>query len=405
MANTTFTDGVTLTDDEWFNHVNDAVYEVMGDGTTPPSTAVAAMKNLFKRGADIASASTVNLAAATGNYVHITGTVTITSLGTVNSGVPFWLVFDGALTLTHNATSLILPGAANITTVAGDSLFAVSEGSGNWKVISYTRASTLIPSFPGEIKAIAFSSVPNGWLACDGSLVSRTTYSNLFAAVSTTWGAGDGSTTFGLPNLNGRSIVGSGTGTAGDGGSDAQVDTGANTLTVPTNTDKWITGMLVTFTLTSGTVTGLTSGNPYYVIRSSSTLIQLASTLALAQNGTAIDFTAKATPVWTIAHALTARTLGEYIGEEKHAISVTEDLAHTHTQTAHSHVQRSSANTDLVIDSGGGTNSVMALTVDVNSGNAPNTTADTTAVNASTGGNVAQNNMSPAAVVKYIISY
>lgn len=141
MSNTIFTDGVTLTDDEWFNHVNDAVYEVLGDGTTPPSTAVAAMKNLFKKGADIASAATVNLAAATGNYIHVTGTTPITAFGTVNAGVPFMIVFDGELTLTHNATSLILPGGANITTATGDSLIAVSEGSGNWKVISYSKTS------------------------------------------------------------------------------------------------------------------------------------------------------------------------------------------------------------------------------------------------------------------------
>lgn len=137
MASTTFTDGVTLTDDEWFNHVNDAVYEVMGDGTTPPSTAVSAMKNLFKKGADIASAATVNLATATGNYVHITGTVTITSLGTVNAGVPFWLVFDGALTLTHNATSLILLTSANRVTVANDVGLYISEGSGNWREVVF----------------------------------------------------------------------------------------------------------------------------------------------------------------------------------------------------------------------------------------------------------------------------
>jgi microcystin-dependent protein len=42
--------------------------------------------------------------------------------------------------------------------------------------------------------------VPAGWLACNGAAVSRTTYANLFAAIGTTYGAGDGSTTFNLPN-------------------------------------------------------------------------------------------------------------------------------------------------------------------------------------------------------------
>jgi len=54
------------------------------------------------------------------------------------------------------------------------------------------------------------SSIPTGWLLCDGSAISRTTYSRLFAAIGTTHGAGDGSTTFNLPNLRDRFIVGAG---------------------------------------------------------------------------------------------------------------------------------------------------------------------------------------------------
>lgn len=93
------------------------------------------------KGADIASAGTTDIGAATGNFVHITGTTTITALGTVQAGTRRVLKFDGALTLTHNATSLILPGGANITTAAGDTAIFVSEGSGNWRCVSYSKAS------------------------------------------------------------------------------------------------------------------------------------------------------------------------------------------------------------------------------------------------------------------------
>lgn len=62
----------------------------------------------------------------------------------------------------------------------------------------------------GFIKDFAGTSAPTGYLACDGSAVSRTTYAALFAAIGTTWGAGDGSTTFNLPNFQRRSTVGSG---------------------------------------------------------------------------------------------------------------------------------------------------------------------------------------------------
>ncbi len=58
---------------------------------------------------------------------------------------------------------------------------------------------------------------PPGWMACDGRSVSRTTYSELFAAIGTAWGAGDGSTTFNLPPANGRAAIGAGTVTDANG--------------------------------------------------------------------------------------------------------------------------------------------------------------------------------------------
>lgn len=95
----------------------------------------------FAKGADIASATTTDIGAATGNFVHITGTVTITGLGTVQAGTIRHVRFAGALTLTYNASSLILPGAASITTAANDVAVFVSEGSGNWRCLSYQKAS------------------------------------------------------------------------------------------------------------------------------------------------------------------------------------------------------------------------------------------------------------------------
>ena len=72
------------------------------------------------KGADIASATTTDIGAATGNYVNVTGTTTITGLGTVAAGTRRVVTFTGVLTLTYNATSLILPSAASIITAAGD---------------------------------------------------------------------------------------------------------------------------------------------------------------------------------------------------------------------------------------------------------------------------------------------
>lgn len=88
----------------------------------------------------LASAGSVAIGAAASNTINISGTTTITSFDTIAAGAVRRLVFAGALTLTYNATSLILPGAANITTAAGDAAEFVSLGGGNWKCFNYTKA-------------------------------------------------------------------------------------------------------------------------------------------------------------------------------------------------------------------------------------------------------------------------
>lgn len=92
------------------------------------------------KAADIASAATTDIGGAAGNFVHVTGTTTITALGTAQAGARRIVRFAGALILTHNATSLILPTGANITTAANDCAVFVSEGSGNWRCVAYQRA-------------------------------------------------------------------------------------------------------------------------------------------------------------------------------------------------------------------------------------------------------------------------
>lgn len=89
----------------------------------------------------IASATTTDLSTVTNDYIQVTGTTAITAFGTPRTGIRKILEFAGALTLTYNATSLIIPGAINITTAAGDICEVVHEGSGNWRVLRYVAAS------------------------------------------------------------------------------------------------------------------------------------------------------------------------------------------------------------------------------------------------------------------------
>ena len=88
----------------------------------------------------IAAAATVNIGAAAANTISITGTTTITAFDTIADGAVRLLEFAGALTLTHNATSMILPTGANIVTAAGDVAEFRSLGAGNWRCIGYLRA-------------------------------------------------------------------------------------------------------------------------------------------------------------------------------------------------------------------------------------------------------------------------
>lgn len=112
----------------------------IGDGSTAWTSLEYASSGEHGAEDTVASATTCAIGATVSENVSITGTTTITGFGTISAGTKRWGRFTGILTLTHNATSLIIPGGANITTAAGDRFVAVSLGSGNWCVLSYTKA-------------------------------------------------------------------------------------------------------------------------------------------------------------------------------------------------------------------------------------------------------------------------
>lgn len=96
----------------------------------------------YAKGADIASAAALT-PGVDGNFFHVTGTTTVTSIATRQAGSIIHLEFDGAVLLTYNATTLILQGAVNYTTAAGDMLSFISEGSGNWRELSRRTAAAV----------------------------------------------------------------------------------------------------------------------------------------------------------------------------------------------------------------------------------------------------------------------
>lgn len=108
-------------------------------------------------------------------------------------------------------------------------MYQFSTGStGNADTLDGLHSSSLaVPS--GSVIMYAGSSAPTGYLICDGSAVSRTTYATLFTAISTTWGVGDNSTTFNIPDMRGIFPKGAGT-TSRAAGKDAKDAYYASTL-------------------------------------------------------------------------------------------------------------------------------------------------------------------------------
>lgn len=128
--------------------------EVLDDGTD----YILLNPQTYSHGADIASASTVNLDTATGDYVYITGTTGITAI-TLSEGREATTKFSDILTITNGA-SLIAPGATNYTTAAGDIITWRGEASGVVRAVGGLRSSG--SSFAASFSDSAFSVFDNG---------------------------------------------------------------------------------------------------------------------------------------------------------------------------------------------------------------------------------------------------
>lgn len=134
-----------------------------------------------------------------GDDINISGTVRCKGSGTLNLTSP--VAVPGGITGATNIT-----GATSITgatAITGN--FSVS---GNIAQSTATSTLTFLPA--GCVTWYAGSTSPTGWLECNGAAVSRTTYATLFGVIGTTFGSGDGSTTFNLPDQSRRVLVGKG---------------------------------------------------------------------------------------------------------------------------------------------------------------------------------------------------
>lgn len=349
------------------------------------------------------SANYTTTPADRGRLINCTAnTFTLTLLAAATAGVGFTQVIrnsgNGIITIDPNGAETI-DGQTTISVYPGQIYTLLCTGTA-WLVIT---AGSLSGGFRTGHALLTYDDTPDpGWVLANDTTIgngssgatgranadTEALFTLLWNKIANQWAPVSGgrgasaaadyaaNKTLALSKTLGRAIAMRGTGTVVASGVDGDVDLTGDTFTVPSNNTTWITGMPVVFTLSSGTITGLTSSTTYYIIRSSSTLVQLASSLANAQNGTAINMTAKSSPVWTLTHTYTARVLGETGGEEAHAMSDTELLAHTHAVSTASSL------------AGGGSN------------NSPGGTAGATG---SRGGNVAMNIMQPTTFMNVML--
>lgn len=136
-----------------------------------------------------------------------------TGEGQIGTSAKTWsAVYANDIAVTNGVTAATFTGdltgdvTGDVTgDLTGTASKATADENGN------NIASTYLPAVVGAIVAFAGSTSPTGWLLCDGSAVSRTDYAALFAVIGTTYGSGDGSTTFNVPNLVDKFVEGSAT--------------------------------------------------------------------------------------------------------------------------------------------------------------------------------------------------
>lgn len=127
--------------------------------------------------------------------------------GDPNVGTPATVVTDDWCNAIQEEIAHVVEGAGTALVKADNSQLLAAIR---------TLVATALPA--GIVSPFGRTTAPPGWLACDGSTVSRGAYPALFAAIGTTWGSGDGSTTFGLPDLRGEFVRGADQGRGIDSG-------------------------------------------------------------------------------------------------------------------------------------------------------------------------------------------
>ena len=207
MANTHDYNLANATGSNFRTDLNNVLAEIqaLNAGTSAPTTTVA-----YKLWADTTNNLLKMRNAANNDWIEL-GSLTAANLGLAKLASPS---FTGTLT---SAGDIVCSGTGSLQVPVGTTAQRPTGATGDFRFNStltqfegYDGTSwAKVGGVPtGSVTAYAASTVPTGWLECNGAAISRTTYASLFSIISTTYGAGNGSSTFNLPELRGEFMRG-----------------------------------------------------------------------------------------------------------------------------------------------------------------------------------------------------
>lgn len=198
LSSATDDDGVALPTGKYYFTIDNGTSQKEYVVGTLASTAVTSVSNVTRQGSESSGVDRAHRVGAS---------VIMTDFLTYKNYIDETTVAGAADANASTKGVVEVPTAAEInagTSVGGTGAsLAISPDQ-----LELSNYGVLLASLVGVISPYSGSSAPTGFLLCDGTAVSRTTYADLFAVTSTTYGVGDGSTTFNLPNLKGSVPVG-----------------------------------------------------------------------------------------------------------------------------------------------------------------------------------------------------
>ncbi len=365
-------DGVDLTSADFgsqayavIRNANNTILELIEfDPTTIASASITIVRRGLKFTGDLTTEVAVNKLSWTKGDTYV-------DIGVDTPQMLQWLqeYIDAAIVAGGVPATTTVLGLSKMSVAPASAASPIAVGDNDPRVPTLGQAA-FVSATTGMIVMFGSATPPTGFLLCNGQAVSRTTYADLFAVCSTSYGVGDGSTTFNVPDLQSRFPLGYSASAPTKVFTFASRSSDTITITGPDDhaQNELQTGQAVLYDTTGTVITGLSDNTTYYLIRVAYNQFKLATSVANANKGTAITLSSDGTGTQTFTATYTVRPVGQKGGTE----TATQVASHTH--------QQANATTGSASGGGGGVAN-GAGDVSITGGNTPNNMPLFTVVN------------------------